>query len=409
VSAKASPPVCKLVNMDDFLDGLEPDRKSFLIETRGKIFNLISHYNGKNRFVEMCDAAFESASSWRNVNDDRTIDQNKPSFVNWFIPHDNAPVPDSSAHLARQYAVLAAIHDRMIDRTKPPLYFTQDKTQEIFTYQKTIAMYFYAAFRDTGAAYENAKTDIECALAAVETDLASITKKNWPPFPLPDVYDSDDPDLISEALFAIRKLRNNFDPKLPFFGRQLKCAIDVALDIRLSYPELPQVPLASNLEWPVERDFIELEQWYCEASVYVKAEIAKNKAEMAKELASLAQSEPVKEPVTQSEQQAMQVSIANAREQKWDDHAPGYITATEALKLIDNKYSLPWLNKELKKPQCAIRFMCKGQRRKLNLIDFREYVNKNGQKSITDEAIEKYMQGVESRKKVIKRQKQAPK
>ena len=102
---------------------------------------------------------------------------------------------------------------------------------------------------------------------------------DWPPFPLPDIYDADDPHLARDAFGAIRWLRlsNSYrdNSASPLFGEQYKAAIEVALDIRLEFPELREVPLAKNLDCPTEQDFINLEQWFLDAYTFEQAEIAR--------------------------------------------------------------------------------------------------------------------------------------
>ena len=101
---------------------------------------------------------------------------------------------------------------------------------------------------------------------------------NWPPFPLPDIYDDDDPHLVRAAYAAMRRLRRAYVPEIGFNGQQLKIALEVALAIRSAWSNeglgLREVPLAKNLNWPVERDFIELEQWFLDAETAIDKEIA---------------------------------------------------------------------------------------------------------------------------------------
>ena len=110
----------------------------------------------------------------------------------------------------------------------------------------------------------------------VSADLSQAIedKPGWPPFPLP----ADCGDVLSAAMRGIRWVRKNFIPEHPFFGKQLKAATNVALDIRLAWSneglELREVPLAQDSGWPTEQDFIRLEQWYSDASVAIAKEIA---------------------------------------------------------------------------------------------------------------------------------------
>jgi hypothetical protein len=118
-----------------------------------------------------------------------------------------------------------------------------------------------------------------------QSDVYHHSHKNpdWPPFPLPDIYDADDPHLPRDAFSAIRWLRfsnNYFDnPKSPLFAEQCKAAIEVALDIRSEFPELRIVPMAKNPDCPTKEDFINLEQWFLDAYTFEQAEIARWSAE----------------------------------------------------------------------------------------------------------------------------------
>ncbi len=71
-------------------------------------------------------------------------------------------------------------------------------------------------------------------------------------------------------------------------------------------------------------------------------------------------------------------AMGGTKEQPWSDDAPEYLPASEAHKLIDGQFSLQTLGR-LCKPDGAIRYMQKGQRRKLHLADFLRYMK--GQQS----------------------------
>ncbi len=111
---------------------------------------------------------------------------------------------------------------------------------------------------------------------------AEAYKKNrarhldWPPFPLPDIYDSDDPWLIGAACEALQPIRRNYVPDGGHNGKFLKYATDIAFDVRAAwlYNELnvENVPLAENPRWPNEQDFARLEQWF----VTLAAQVAKD-------------------------------------------------------------------------------------------------------------------------------------
>jgi hypothetical protein len=131
------------------------------------------------------------------------------------------------------------------------------------------------------------KTDaLDASIKALEYLLDKAEQKtrkdknpDWPPFPLPDIYDYDDPKLICAAIDAIQKLRRNYIPEIIGFNKpQFKYALDVALSVRSEYPELKQVPLAKNPNYPTEQDFIALEQWFLDALTFAQAEIASGKA-----------------------------------------------------------------------------------------------------------------------------------
>ena len=101
---------------------------------------------------------------------------------------------------------------------------------------------------------------------------------DWPPFPLPDIYDDDDPHLVSAAHAAIREFRRTYVPAIGFNGKQLKAAVEVALAIQSAWSneglELREVPLAKNSDWPTEQDFVRLEQWFVYAQTAIAKEIA---------------------------------------------------------------------------------------------------------------------------------------
>ncbi|MCD4699341.1 MAG: hypothetical protein K8R91_02065 [Phycisphaerae bacterium] len=100
---------------------------------------------------------------------------------------------------------------------------------------------------------------------------------DWPSFPLPDIYNDDDSLLPGAALSAIRRWRRNYIPEIGSNGEQLKAAVEVALAIQSAWSNndlvLRKVPLAENLNWPVERDFLELEQWFTDADAAIAKEI----------------------------------------------------------------------------------------------------------------------------------------
>ena len=104
-------------------------------------------------------------------------------------------------------------------------------------------------------------------------------KPNPLPFPLPDIYDDDDPHLVRAAHGAIRDYRRfRYIPGLGCNIGQLKKATDVALDIRSAWAheglELREVPQADSVDNPTEQDFIRFEQWFSDADIAISKEIA---------------------------------------------------------------------------------------------------------------------------------------
>jgi hypothetical protein len=108
--------------------------------------------------------------------------------------------------------------------------------------------------------------------------LCGTAPADWPPFPLPDIYDEDDPELVSAAMAATSELVRLFESEFPFFGEQLKIAIGVARDVRTAWGceglALQDIPLADDLNWPTQRDFILLEQWFVDVRTAITKEIA---------------------------------------------------------------------------------------------------------------------------------------
>jgi len=111
---------------------------------------------------------------------------------------------------------------------------------------------------------------------------------DWPPFPLPDIYDDDDPHLVRAAYAAISRYRRAYVPEIGFNGKQLKAAVEVALAIRSAWSkggfELREVPLAENLNWPTKQDFFRLEQWFLTANNAVKRELARGSGANANDM-----------------------------------------------------------------------------------------------------------------------------
>ncbi len=127
----------------------------------------------------------------------------------------------------------------------------------------------------------------EQARAAAKTFEKNFPRQSSPlPFPLPDIYDDDDPHLVRAALGGIRDYRRFcYMPGLGCNGSQLAAATDVALDVRAAWSAeelgLRKVPSAQNPDSPIRQDFIELEQWFSDASAAIAKEIANGSAPKA--------------------------------------------------------------------------------------------------------------------------------
>jgi hypothetical protein len=109
----------------------------------------------------------------------------------------------------------------------------------------------------------------------------------WPPtFPLPDIYDDDDDELIGACIDATEGLYKDYIESWDR-GMQYKAAVQRAYDIRAAWEEykliLPEVPLAKDLDWPTKQDILKLHLWFRSTLVLVGAEIDRR---FAKEQAS---------------------------------------------------------------------------------------------------------------------------
>jgi len=101
----------------------------------------------------------------------------------------------------------------------------------------------------------------------------------WPPtFPLPDIYDNDDDELIGACIDATEGLYKDYIESWDR-GMQYKAAVQRAYDIRAAWEEykliLPEVPLAKDLDWPTKQDILKLHLWFRSTLVLVGAEIDK--------------------------------------------------------------------------------------------------------------------------------------
>jgi hypothetical protein len=108
-------------------------------------------------------------------------------------------------------------------------------------------------------------------------DKNSSRNADWPPFPLPDRYKNNDPYLISAAIEAMGMIRRNYILGSSWNGEQYKYAIEIAFDIRSAWSNeglvLPDIPQAKNINWPTEQNIFELEKWFRNAIILVRAEI----------------------------------------------------------------------------------------------------------------------------------------
>jgi len=118
---------------------------------------------------------------------------------------------------------------------------------------------------------------------------------NWPPFPLPDIFDNDDPHLIGAAAYAIERWLRNFIPEVGANKGQYKIALEIALDVWSAWSseglELKEPPLAKNINWPSERDFIELMRWFLGVANAVEKTIVERKSQGKPEPPALTEDE----------------------------------------------------------------------------------------------------------------------
>lgn len=109
--------------------------------------------------------------------------------------------------------------------------------------------------------------------------------------------------------------------------------------------------------------------------------------------------------------EALATSLAGqGKQQAWknDADAPEYIPNSEAIKLADDRISISKLGKLLK-PNGTMRYMRKGRRCKVHIEDFRKYIKTIktlGPDMFSEEAFDKFYEGVEARKQEIRHAKQ---
>jgi hypothetical protein len=103
------------------------------------------------------------------------------------------------------------------------------------------------------------------------------------------------------------------------------------------------------------------------------------------------------------------LNAAKSREIPWTNLTPEYITASDALRiaepLTDGLGLNPTKLSRLCIPDGPFRYMHKGQRCKIHAADFMAWIKSQSGKTITDEAIEQYLNGVEKRKAEIHQRK----
>jgi hypothetical protein len=106
------------------------------------------------------------------------------------------------------------------------------------------------------------------------------------------------------------------------------------------------------------------------------------------------------------EEEANFPNASKGREIPWTDMAPEYITASGALELAkmmtDGINWNPTKLSRLCKPDGPFRHMHKGQRCKIHAGDFITWVKSQSGKTISDEVIQKFLDGVEDRKAEIR-------
>lgn len=94
------------------------------------------------------------------------------------------------------------------------------------------------------------------------------------------------------------------------------------------------------------------------------------------------------------------------KEVPWSDDAPEYLPNSKAVKLADGDLDLKQLGRLLK-PNGSIRYMRKGRRTKVHLQDFVNHLKAHEGHTITDEAVDAFVSGIEKRKLEEARRKRA--
>jgi len=185
----------------------------------------------------------------------------------------------------------------------------------------------------------------------------------WPPDPL-ILFDLNDSNGPVWALLDLEQVRVPEDVELVFYYAML--ATLKAVELPTAYEQLHDM-------WPPElieeakRDFRDsFGKSQMPTGVWQEPEKRK-RIELALVQVESDLVESAKKEIT--------------RQQPWDDDAPEYLPLTEARKLIDDRFSLQTLGR-LCKPDGRIRYMRKGQRRKVHVADFLQYMK--GQQSDPD-------------------------
>jgi hypothetical protein len=93
----------------------------------------------------------------------------------------------------------------------------------------------------------------------------------------------------------------------------------------------------------------------------------------------------------------------------WDDNNSSYISLQEAVNLANvDSITVRGMSRLLNAPDFFVHRMHKGQRCKVHLGEFKNWLKYAQHGKITDKAIEKYLNGTKRRQEVAKKQKKQP-
>ncbi|MCX5638654.1 MAG: hypothetical protein NTX52_13340 [Planctomycetota bacterium] len=93
----------------------------------------------------------------------------------------------------------------------------------------------------------------------------------------------------------------------------------------------------------------------------------------------------------------------------WNDNNGEYISLQEAVNLANNdSITVKNMSRLLEDPEFPVRRMHKGRRCAVHIDDFRKWLQYAQHGKITDNAIEKYLNGAEKRKKATRKKKTRP-